>query len=88
MDLPNLESRLAILQVHNLERPLQDVNLVYWAEVTEGWNGADLALLGDRSAVEAIRRYRSQGLTDPADIRITTDDFSYAYQVLSQQRPA
>ena len=88
VDLPNLESRLAILQVHNLERPLQDVNLVYWAEVTEGWNGADLALLGDRSAVEAIRRYRSQGMTDPADIRITTDDFSYAYQVLSQQRPA
>ncbi len=88
VDLPNLESRLAILQVHNLERPLQDVNLVYWAEVTEGWNGADLALLGDRSAVEAIRRYRSQGMTDPAAIRITTDDFSYAYQVLSQQRPA
>ena len=88
VDLPNLESRLSILQVHNQERPLQDVNLVYWAEVTEGWNGADLALLGDRSAVEAIRRYRSQGMTDPADIRITTDNFSYAYQVLSQQRPA
>ena len=87
VDLPNLESRLAILQVHNQERPLQDVNLVYWAEVTEGWNGADLALLGDRSAVEAIRRYRSQGMTDPAAIRITTDDFSYAHQVLSQQRP-
>ncbi|MDF5720746.1 MAG: AAA family ATPase [Rhizonema sp. PD37] len=88
VDLPNLESRLSILEVHNLERPLQDVNLAYWAEVTEGWNGADLALLGDRSAVEAIRRYRSQGMTDPAAIRITTDDFSYAYQVLSQQRPA
>lgn len=87
VDLPNLESRLGILQVHNLERPLQDVSLAYWAAVTEGWNGADLALLGDRAAVEAIRRYRSQGLTDPAAIKITTDDFSYAYQVLMQQRP-
>ncbi|MBD2773085.1 AAA family ATPase [Iningainema tapete] len=88
VDLPNLDSRLAILQVHNQERPLEDVNLADWAAVTEGWNGADLALLGDRAAVEAIRRYRAQGLTDPAAIRITTDDFSYAYQVLSQQRPA
>ncbi|NEU74312.1 AAA family ATPase [Hassallia byssoidea VB512170] len=88
VDLPNLESRLAILQVHNQDRPLQDVNLAYWAALTEGWNGADLALLGDRSAVEAIRRYRSNGMSDPAAIRITTDDFSYAYLVLSQQRPA
>jgi len=88
VDLPNLESRLAIVQVYNQDRPLQDVNLAYWAAVTEGWNGADLALLGDRAAVEAIRRYHSQGMTDPAAIRIITDDFSYAYQVLSQQRPA
>ncbi|QDL11531.1 AAA family ATPase [Brasilonema octagenarum UFV-E1] len=88
VDLPNLESRLAILLLHNQDRPLQDVSLAYWAAVTEGWNGADLALLGDRSAVEAIRRYRSGGMSDPAAIRITTDDFNYAYQVLSQQRPA
>lgn len=87
VDLPNLDSRLAILQVHNRDRPLQDVDLTHWAEVTESWNGADLALLGDRAAVEAIRRYHSQGMTDPAAIRITTDDFDCADQVLSQQRP-
>ncbi|MCU0515920.1 MAG: AAA family ATPase [Oscillatoria sp. Prado101] len=87
VDLPNLESRLAILKVHNHERPLQDVDLAYWATVTEGWNGADLALLGDRAAVEAIRRYRSEGMTEPAEIRITTEDFSCAYQVLSEQKP-
>ncbi len=85
VDLPDLESRLAILQVHNQERPLQNVNLADWAAVTEGWNGADLVLLGDRAAVEAIRRYRSQGMSDPASIQITTDDFNYAYQVLMQQ---
>ncbi|MBD2773079.1 hypothetical protein [Iningainema tapete] len=43
--MPNLESRLSIVQVHNLERPLEDVNLAHWAAVTEGWNGADLALM-------------------------------------------
>lgn len=88
VDLPNLESRLAILQVHNQDRPLQDVDLAHWAEVSEGWNGADLALLSNQAAVEAIRRYRSQGMTDPAAIQIQTDDFNYAFQVLIQQRPA
>lgn len=86
VDLPDQNSRLSILQVHNQDRPLNNVDLSYWAEITEGWNGADLALLGDRAAVEAIRRYRTQGLSDPSAIEITTEDFNYAHQILSQQR--
>lgn len=86
VDLPNQESRLAILQVHNQDRPLYNVDLGYWAEMTEGWNGADLSLLGDRAAVESIRRYRSQGATDPNSIQILPEDFDYAYQILTQQR--
>ncbi|MCC5617690.1 AAA family ATPase [Nostoc sp. CHAB 5836] len=87
VDLPDLASRLAILQVHSQGRPLEDVDLNYWAEMSKDWNGADLTLLCNQAAVEAIRRFRSQGLTEPSDIRITTDDFNYAYQVLTQQRP-
>ncbi|MBR8838625.1 MAG: AAA family ATPase [Stigonema ocellatum SAG 48.90 = DSM 106950] len=87
VDLPDLSSRLAILEVHSQGRPLLDVDLQYWAEMTKGWNGADLVLLCNQAAVEAIRRFRSYGQTDPADIKITTDDFNYAYQVLTQQRP-
>ncbi len=86
VDLPNASSRLAILGVHNDERPLQDVDLGYWAEATEGWNGADLALLCNQAALMAIRRYRHQGMTDPAEIRITTADFNHAYQLLVEQR--
>ncbi len=86
VDLPDLGSRLAILQVHNQERPLLDVDLQYWAEMTKGWNGADLVLFSNQAAVEAIRRFRSQGQTEPTDISITTDDFNYAYQILTQQR--
>ncbi|MEH2051604.1 AAA family ATPase [Nostoc sp.] len=87
VDLPDLASRLAILQVHSQGRPLEDVDLNYWAEMSKDWNGADLTLLCNQAAVEAIRRFRSQGLIEPSDIRITTDDFNYAYQVLTQQRP-
>ncbi|ABA19694.1 AAA ATPase, central region [Trichormus variabilis ATCC 29413] len=87
VDLPDLASRLAILQVHSQGRPLEGVDFNYWAEMTKNWNGADLTLLCNQAAVEAIRRFRSQGLTDPSEIKITTDDFNYAYKVLTEQRP-
>ncbi|MBD2097348.1 AAA family ATPase [Trichocoleus sp. FACHB-591] len=86
VDLPDQASRLAILQVHNSDRPLAEVNLAHWATQTEGWNGADLTLLSNQAALEAIRRYRKQGLTDPTRIQITTDDFTAAHQRLCEQR--
>ncbi|MFN6462332.1 MAG: AAA family ATPase [Nostoc sp. DedVER02] len=86
IDLPDPASRLAILRVHNLDRPLFDVNLETWATVTEGWNGADLALLSNQAALSAIRRYRAQGLSDSSLIQITNDDFQATYQMLANQR--
>lgn len=86
IDLPDRASRFSILQVHNHDRPLADVDLDTWATQTEGWNGADLALLSNQAALEAVRRYRSQGLSDPSAIHITTDDFGSAYNRLSSQR--
>lgn len=86
IDLPDRDSRLAILQVHNSDRPLADVDLVHWAEQTSGWNGADLALLSNQAALEAIRRYRSQEQTDPSAIQITAADFAAAHEALTQQR--
>jgi transitional endoplasmic reticulum ATPase len=87
IDLPDRDSRLAILQVHNQERPLTEVDLADWANQTEGWNGADLALFSNQAALEAIRRSRSQGLTDLNSIHITATDFAAAYQLLLSQRP-
>lgn len=86
IDLPDQASRYAILQVHNDERPLVDVDLAAWAEQTAGWNGAELALLSNQAALEAIRRYRAEGLTDPSAIRITADDFTAAFERLANQR--
>jgi transitional endoplasmic reticulum ATPase len=86
VDLPDLPTRLAILQVHNSDRPLASVDLTHWATQTDGWNGADLALLSNQAALEAIRRYRAAGSTDASTIQIFTDDFLAAYQLLSDQR--
>ncbi|MBF2025806.1 MAG: AAA family ATPase [Oscillatoriales cyanobacterium C42_A2020_001] len=86
IDLPNQASRLAILQVHNSDRPLMEVDLVHWASQTEGWNGADLALLSNQAALEAVRRYRTQEHTNLSALEITTNDFAAAYQRLSSQK--
>lgn len=86
VDLPSLESRLAILQVHNQDRPLVGVDLDSIATQTEGWNGADLALLSNQAALEAIRRYRRLGKEDPTEIQIATEDFSRAYKQLASQK--
>lgn len=86
VDLPDQASRLAILHVHNSERPLVDVDLNHWATQTEGWNGADLALLTNQAALEAIRRHRIQDSQDSESIQMTTADFTAAYERLTQQR--
>ncbi|MDX2231215.1 MAG: AAA family ATPase [Leptolyngbyaceae cyanobacterium bins.349] len=86
VDLPDYDSRLAILQVHNCDRPLVTVDLSHWATHTEGWNGADLALLSNQAALEAIRRYRALNLTDPSLLHITNEDFAVAHAVLLDQK--
>lgn len=86
VDLPDEDSRLSILQVHNGDRPLEAVDLSHWATQTVGWNGADLALLSNQAALQAIRRYRAQGRDDPSLIRITSDDFEAAYEGLASQK--
>lgn len=86
ISLPNQAGRLSILQVHNEERPLEDVNLADWAAQTEGWNGADLALLSNQAALESVREYRTQGMSDPTQIRIRSHHFEQAYQALMRQR--
>lgn len=86
IDLPDQASRLAILHVHNHDRPLAEVDLSLWAAQTAGWNGAELTLLSNQAALAAVRRYREQGASNPSALQITPEDFTAAYQRLSSQR--
>ena len=97
VDLPDRDTRLAILQVHNHDRPLSGVDLAHWANVTEDWNGADLALLSNQAALQAIRRYQKEqsaqsegsnppGLIPEINITIVSTDFAAAYRVLQAQK--
>ncbi|AFZ43723.1 Adenosinetriphosphatase [Halothece sp. PCC 7418] len=84
--LPDYDSRLAILNIHNRDRPLADVNLEQWAQTTEGWNGADLELLSNQAALSAVRNATTQGIQNLNGCRITPEDFQSAYERLTQQR--
>jgi transitional endoplasmic reticulum ATPase len=86
VSLPDAAGRLAILQVHNQDRPLEGVDLNHWATLTDGWNGADLALISNQAALEAIREYRAQGLADPSQIRIGSHHWEQAHQAMLSQR--
>lgn len=56
---PNLRGRLAILEVHARDKPLDaDVNMHRVARATAGFSGADLMNLMNQAAVEAVRRVR------------------------------
>src|SRR3990167_8632999 len=57
MDLPDIKDRLAILEVHAKNKPLnEEVKLRVIAERTPGFSGADLANLVNEGAILATRR--------------------------------
>lgn len=61
MDLPDIEERLAILQIHSKNKPLEEkVNLRVIAERTSGFSGADLSNLVNEAAILAARRGKKQ----------------------------
>ena len=51
-----------------------------------GWNGADLALLSNQAALEAVREYRAQGHSDPSQLRIAPRHWELAHQAMLSQR--
>ncbi len=56
--IPDRKERKEILQIHTRGMPLaKDVDLSYFASITHGFVGADLAALAKESAMKALRRY-------------------------------
>jgi len=56
--IPDRQDRYEILQIHTRGMPLTtDVELKHIAEITHGYNGADLEALSREAAMKALRRY-------------------------------
>jgi transitional endoplasmic reticulum ATPase len=58
ISMPDKQGRYEILQIHTYGVPLtENVNLEKIAEMTQGYTGADLALLCRKATVKALERY-------------------------------
>jgi len=59
--VPDKKGRLQILQIHSRGMPIpketKDADLEYFASITHGFVGADLAALAKEAAMKALRRY-------------------------------
>lgn len=84
--VPDREGREEILHVHTRGMPLEEnFEIKYFAEITHGFVGADLAALAREAAMRALRRYLPEIDLDKAiptaileKMKITIDDFKEA----------
>ena len=89
--VPDKKGRKEILQIHTRHMPLTKVNLDQLAEITYGYVGADLEVLGKEAAMYALRRllpeikWKEEGQL-PEDIleklSVTQNDFEYALKLV------
>ncbi|GAP98667.1 hypothetical protein [Leptolyngbya sp. NIES-2104] len=50
------------------------------------WSYSIAGVLSNQAALQAIRRYRAQSMTEPENLQIAGEDFAIAYQALLSQR--
>ncbi|MCD6383524.1 MAG: CDC48 family AAA ATPase, partial [Thermoplasmata archaeon] len=87
--IPDRKGREEILRIHTRGMPLDDdVDLAYFASITHGYTGADLAALAKEAAMRALRRILPEidfkQDTIPMDvlnkIKVTKKDFEEAFR--------
>ncbi len=90
VELPDLESRERILNVHLRNRPVADeLDLNALAEITAGLSGADLAGLCSMAARSSIRRAVEQSRTQNPnvdDVLIRKSDILESLEIVRQNR--
>ena len=82
LSLPDYETRKKILEVHTKNMPIEkNFKVEEYAEKTEGWTGADLALICREAGVISIKRaYKEK----EKELSITNSDFEHALKSVSK----
>lgn len=70
---PDLAAREAILRLHLRDRPVERLDLAKIAKATEGYSGADLALICEQATEEAMEASMSSGRITPITQRHLAD---------------
>jgi len=84
---PNHKDRENIFKIHTKNKPIdKNVNLNKLAELTNKFNGAEIASVCDRSAILALKRYLNnpQGIIN--NIVITQNDFMHSIDAINSAK--
>ena len=72
---PDAKGRKHIFKIHTRKKPLaNDVDFAKLVDVTEGYNGSEIAAICNRAAISAIKRFVDTKEKSVKNIRITQED--------------
>ena len=72
---PDAKGREQIFKIHTKRKPLaDDVNIAKLVELTDGFNGAEIAAVASRAAIAALKRYVGGKSENFKEIKITQKD--------------
>ena len=72
---PDVKGRKHIFEIHTKKKPLaSDVDIGKLVELTDGFSGAEIAAIANRSAITALKRYVGGKAQNVKDIKITQQD--------------
>ncbi len=76
---PDAKGRKHIFEIHTKKKPLaNDVDIGKLVEQTDGFSGAEIAAIANRSAITALKRYVGGKAQNVKDIKITQQDLTDA----------
>ncbi len=72
---PDIKGRKHIFEIHTKKKPLShEADIAKLAELTDGFSGAEIAAVANRSAITALKRYVIGNAQNIKDIKITQQD--------------
>ena len=72
---PDTKGREQIFKIHTKKKPLaDDVNISKLVEITDGFNGAEIASVANRAATAALKRYVGGKSENIKEIKVTQQD--------------
>ena len=72
---PDSKGRKHIFEIHTKKKPLENnVNITKLIEITDGFSGAEMAAVCNRSALVALKRYVTGKSQNIKEIKITQED--------------
>ena len=76
---PDTKGRKHIFEIHTKKKPLaNDVDIAKLVKQTDGFSGAEIAAIANRSAITALKRYVAGKAQNVKDIKITQQDLTDA----------